>query len=258
MSVDAGKFDLTDRVAMVTGAGQGFGRMFCHGLAEYGATPVALDLDLEKAEATVAELHEAGHESAYAIQADVADAEQVQAAFDTVKERSGQLDVLVNNAGLWSLVPALELSLEEWNRVLAVNLTGTFLCCTGAARMMVERGSGSIINISSISGVLGFKSRVAYSATKHGDLGITKSLANEFAASGVRVNAIGPGAHLTAMTEKWRDDPEVLQRELLDKIPMNRIGDPEELIGPLVFLASDASSYMTGQCVFSDGGWLLS
>lgn len=183
--------------------------------------------------------------------------EDVEAAFKLVKERSGQLDVLVNNAGLWSLVPALELSLEEWNRVLAVNLTGTFLCCTAAARLMVERGKGSIINISSISGVLGFKSRVAYSSTKHGDLGITKSLANDWATLGVRVNAIGPGAHLTAMTENWRSDPEVMQRELLDKIPMNRLGDPEELVGPLIFLASDASSYMTGQCVFSDGGWLL-
>jgi NAD(P)-dependent dehydrogenase (short-subunit alcohol dehydrogenase family) len=257
MSVDAGKFDLSGRVAMVTGAGQGFGRTFCEGLAEYGASLVVLDLDLEKAEETVSLLHDGGHKSAYAVQADVSIPEQVQAAFDAVKERSGQLDVLVNNAGLWSLVPALELSLEEWNRVLAVNLTGTFLCCTAAGRMMVERGKGSIINISSISGVLGFKSRVAYSATKHGDLGITKSLANDWAPLGVRVNAIGPGAHETAMTEKWRSDPEVMQRELLDKIPMGRLGDPAELVGPLIFLASDASSYMTGQCVFSDGGWLL-
>jgi 2-dehydro-3-deoxy-D-gluconate 5-dehydrogenase len=256
MSVDAGMFDLSDRVAVVTGAGQGFGRVFAEGLAEFGATVVSLDIDASKAEDTVKVLKDQGHE-AYAVQADVADPDQVEAAFATVKERSGRLDVFVNNAGLWSLIPALELSLEEWRRVLDVNLTGTFLCCTGAARLMLEGGKGSIINISSISGVLGFKNRVAYSATKHGDLGITRSLANEFAESGVRVNAIGPGAHETEMTKKWRSDPEVMERELLGKIPMRRLGDPRELIGPLVFLASDASSYMTGQCVFSDGGWLL-
>jgi NAD(P)-dependent dehydrogenase (short-subunit alcohol dehydrogenase family) len=257
MSVEAAMFDLTDRVAVVTGAGQGFGRVFAEGLATYGATVVALDIDESKAEDTVRVLKEQGHDDAYAVRADVSDPDDVEAAFATVKDRSGHLDVFVNNAGLWSLVPALELSLEEWRRVLDVNLTGTFLCCTGAARIMVEQGKGSIINISSISGVLGFKNRVAYSATKHGDIGITRSLANEFAENGVRVNAIGPGAHETEMTKKWRADPEVMERELLAKIPMRRLGAPEELIGPLVFLASDASSYMTGQCVFSDGGWLL-
>lgn len=257
MSVEAGLFDLSGRVAMVTGAGQGFGRTFAEGLARYGATVVALDIDLGKAEATVGLLRDAGCEGAYAIQADVSSPEQVTAAFAKVKESSGQLDVLVNNAGLWSFLPALELGLEEWNRVLSVNLTGTFLCCAAAGAMMIEQGRGSIINISSISGVLGFKNRLAYAATKHGDIGITRSLANEWAASGVRVNAIGPGAHLTEMTKEWRADPEVYQREFIDKIPMGRFGDPDELVGPLVFLASDASSYMTGQIVFSDGGWLL-
>jgi NAD(P)-dependent dehydrogenase (short-subunit alcohol dehydrogenase family) len=257
MSVGPEIFDLSDRVAVVTGAGQGFGRVFAQGLARFGATVVSLDLDAGKAQETVDVLHDSGHRSAYAVQADVSSLEAVKGAFDRVKRESGRVDVLVNNAGLWSFVPALELELEEWKRVLDVNLTGTFLCCTAAGRIMVEQGKGSIINISSISGVLGFKNRLAYAATKHGDLGITKSLANEWAAAGVRVNAIGPGAHLTEMTKTWRSDPEVFQREFIDKIPMGRFGDPDELIGPLIFLASDASSYMTGQTVFSDGGWLL-
>jgi len=257
MAVAAGKFDLTGRVAMVTGAGPGFGRVFAEGLASYGASVVALHRDLAKAQATVDALHAGGHDSAYAVEADISVPEQVEAAFAAVKERSGQLDVLVNNAGLWSFAPALELSLEEWHEVLSVNLTGTFMCCTAAGRIMVEQGRGSIINVSSLSSVHGFKNRAAYAASKHGDLGVTRVLANEWATSGVRVNALGPGAHLTEMTKEWRSDPEVYQREFIDKIPMGRFGDSEELIGPLVFLASDASSYMTGQTVFSDGGWLL-
>jgi len=258
MSVDAGLFDLSGRVAIVTGAGQGFGRTFSEGLAKYGATVVALDINLEKAEETVSLLQRSGHDSAYAVQADVSAPEQVSAAFATVEETSGQLDILVNNAGLWSFEAALDLSLDEWRKVIDVNLTGTFLCCTAAARIMIERGRGSIINISSISGVLGMKKRVAYAASKHGDLGITRALANEWAPTGVRVNAIGPGAHFTEMTKAWRSDPEVYQREFIDKIPMGRLGQPEELVGPLIYLASDASSYVTGQVIFSDGGWLLS
>jgi NAD(P)-dependent dehydrogenase (short-subunit alcohol dehydrogenase family) len=250
-------FDLSGRVAVVTGAGQGFGRTFSLGLARHGATAVALDIDLKKAEETVAEIKDAGYPDAIAVEADVASKEQIEETFNKVDKDLGSLDILVNNAGLWSLVPAMELSMEEWDRVLAVNLTGLFICCRAAAALMLPRERGSIINISSISGVLGFKQRVAYSTTKHGDLGITRSLANEFAPKNVRVNAIGPGAHETEMTKEWRADPEVMQRELLDKIPMNRLGDPEELVGPLVFLASEASSYVTGQCVFSDGGWLL-
>jgi NAD(P)-dependent dehydrogenase (short-subunit alcohol dehydrogenase family) len=257
MSEDHDVFDLSGRIAIVTGAGQGFGRTFSLGLARFGATTVALDIDLEKANQTVAEIQQAGYPEAIAIQADVSSKEEVDKAFDQVAADLGGLDILVNNAGLWSLVPAMDLTMEEWDRVMAVNLTGLFCCCRAAARLMLPRERGSIINISSISGSLGFKQRVAYTTSKHGDLGITKSLANEFAKQNVRVNAIGPGAHETEMTKAWREDPEVLQRELLDKIPMNRLGDPEELVGPLIFLASDASSYVTGQCVFSDGGWLL-
>lgn len=257
MGADTSLFDLSDRVAVVTGAGSGFGRVFAHGLARHGAHVVALDLDLEKAEETVVELTTNGRPEAVAVQADVSSAEQVNEAFAKVEKRFGRLDVLVNNAGLWSFVPALELSIDEWERVIAVNLTGTFLCCAAAGRIMIPQKRGSIINISSISGVLGFRNRVAYAATKHGDLGITKSLASEWACSNVRVNAIGPGAHLTEMTASWRSDPDVYQREFIGRIPMGRLGDPEELVGPLIFLASDASSYMTGQCVFSDGGWLL-
>jgi 2-dehydro-3-deoxy-D-gluconate 5-dehydrogenase len=257
MGVSAGNFGLDDRVAIVTGAGPGFGRVFCEGLADFGATVVALHRDLAKAEATVEVLHAAGHEDAYAVLADITVEEQIEAAFAEVEERSGRIDVLVNNAGLWSRPPALELSLEEWQRMLDTNLTGTLMCCLAAGRRMVARGRGSIVNISSTSSVLGFKERVAYAASKHGDLGLTRSLANEWAELGVRVNALAPGPHLTDLTKEWRSDPEVFQREFIDKSPMRRFGEPRELIGPLVFLASEASSYVTGQSIFSDGGWLL-
>jgi NAD(P)-dependent dehydrogenase (short-subunit alcohol dehydrogenase family) len=257
VSVSAGRFDLSGRVAIVTGAGPGFGRVFCEGLADFGATVVSLHRDLDKAEATVDVLHGAGHADAYAVRADITVEADIEAAFAMVEERSGKIDVLVNNAGLWSRDAALDLELEEWDRILGTNLTGTLMCCLAAGRRMVARGSGSIVNISSTSSVLGFKNRVAYAASKHGDLGLTRSLANEWAEAGVRVNALAPGPHLTDLTKEWRSDPEVFQREFIDKSPMRRFGDPRELIGPLVFLAADASSYVTGQSVFSDGGWLL-
>jgi NAD(P)-dependent dehydrogenase (short-subunit alcohol dehydrogenase family) len=250
-------FDLTGRVAIVTGAGQGLGQTFALGLARQGASVAVLDIDEEKAGKAAAAIAALTQRQVRGYQVDVADKTQVDDAFARVEDDLGPLAILVNNAGLWSRVPALELSLEEWNRVLAVNLTGTFLCSQAGARAMLRRGKGSIVNISSISGTLGMKGRTAYTATKHGILGLTKTFAHDLAADGIRVNAIGPGAHETAMTAAWRADPDVLQNEFLRKIPMGRLGHPEELIGALIFLASDASSFMTGQVVFSDGGRLL-
>lgn len=254
--MSAKHFDIHARVAIVTGAGHGLGRAMALGLAEAGADVAILDPDTEAAVAAVADIEALGRR-ALALPVDVSRMDEVNAAFARVVAELGAVDILVNNAGLWSLRPALELPLDEWDRVLAVNLTGVLHCCRAAGRLMreQERG-GSIINIASISGVLGFKERVAYAATKHGVLGITKSLANEWATSGVRVNAIGPGVHRTRMTEEWRRDPAVM-KELLRNIPMARMGEPEELVGPVVFLASDASSYVTGQTLFVDGGWLL-
>jgi NAD(P)-dependent dehydrogenase (short-subunit alcohol dehydrogenase family) len=221
-------FDLTGRVAVVTGAGQGFGRTFALGLARYGADVVILELDADKGAATAGEVKQLGR-IALSITADVSNKDQVEAAFARIDQELGRLDVLVNNAGIWRPVPALELSLEQWDRVVAVNLTGALLCMQAAGRRMVPRQRGSIVNISSISGVQGRKNGAAYAATKHGILGLTKSFAHEWALDGVRVNAIGPGAHETEMTRVWRDDPETLQRQLLSKIPMGRLGDPEEL-----------------------------
>ncbi len=249
-------FDLSGRVAVVTGAGQGFGRTMALGLARQGADIAAFDINAGASEETSELVKQTGRR-ALSCATDVSDKELVDEAFARVERELGPVDILVNNAGLWSRVPAIDLTLEEWNRVLSVNLTGTLLCSQAVARSMMARGTGSIINIASISGVIGMKDRTAYAVSKHGILGMTKTCANEWAAHGVRVNAIGPGAHHTAMTAKWRADPEILEKQFLSKIPMGRLGYPEELIGTLVYLASDASSFVTGQVVFSDGGRLL-
>jgi 2-deoxy-D-gluconate 3-dehydrogenase len=249
-------FDLSGRVAIVTGAGQGLGRAFAIGLAEHGARTVVVDVDAENGSDTARTISDSGGESMF-VRADVSDKGQVDSAFEQIVGAFGQIDILVNNAGVWSFVPTLDLTLDAWSRVVAINLTGTLLCCQAAARHMIPRGRGNIVNISSISGVLGNKERAAYAATKHGVIGLTKALANEWAMTGVRVNAIGPGAHETEMTRVWRDNPSEQHERQIRKIPMGRLGRPEELVGTLVFLAGDASSYMTGQTLFSDGGWLL-
>lgn len=254
-----GSFDLSDRVAVITGAGQGIGRTLAQGLADYGAHVAVVDLDLAQAESTVSLLaNKGGNRRHLAIQSDVSSQADVTRAFEQVVDTCGSVDVLVNNAGIWSFSDPMDLTLPAWNRTLAVNLTGSFLCAREAAKSMIPRRHGSIINISSVSGVQGFKNRVAYTASKHGVIGITRALANDWAAHNVRVNSIGPGAHLTDMTKEWRAEPEVLEKEFLDKIPMGRMAETSELVGTVIYLASDASSYVTGQTIFSDGGWLLS
>ncbi|MER5908910.1 SDR family oxidoreductase [Streptomyces sp. NPDC001982] len=249
-------FDLTGRTAVVTGGSRGLGRAYVQGLAEQGANVAILDIDSRESKVAAKEVASETGVRTLALEVDVASEAAVNEAFSHVYGQFGQVDVLVNNAGLWSNVPALDLHMDEWRRVVDVNLTGTLLCSLAAARLMIERATGSIINITSISGELGFKNRVAYTSTKHAVRGLTKSLANEWARHGVRVNAIGPGVHAVGMARGSHNTPEADQ-ELLRRIPMGRMGQPEELLGAVVFLASQASSYITGQTIFSDGGWLL-
>lgn len=249
-------FDLSGRVAVVTGAGTGLGVVFAEALAEAGAQVVCAGLHLEPVQRTAGRLEAIGRE-ALAIQVDVTDEAAVSDMVRQAVERFGQLDILVNNAGIAVVGPPEELSLPDWQRVLDVNLTGVFLCAREAARAMLTAGTGGrIVNIASILGAVGSQPApaAAYAATKGAVVNLTRDLAVHWAPQGILVNAIGPAYFPSAMTEGMLQIPEVHQ-EIERRTPLGRVGRPEELKGAIVFLASDASSYITGQTLYVDGGW---
>ncbi len=248
-------FGLTGRVAVVTGASSGLGVGFAQALAQAGAHVVLAARRVDRLEALAVELGEAGAE-VLPIACDVTDASQVEALKDACLERFGKVDILVNNAGATEIVPAEEETEESFLRVLDVNLNGVFHCAQRFGRVMLEAGRGSIINVSSIFGLVGSGSipQAAYSASKGAVVNMTRELAAQWARRGVRVNGIAPGFFKSEMTEEMFSD-ERSMAWVRRKTPMGRPGDVEELAGAVVFLASDSSSYVTGQTIALDGGW---
>jgi NAD(P)-dependent dehydrogenase (short-subunit alcohol dehydrogenase family) len=249
-------FDLSGKVAIVTGAGSGLGALFALALAEAGADVVCADLNLEGAGETASTIEQLGR-SALAVETNVADEASVQAMFAGTVERFDRLGILVNNAGIAVTGPPEDLTLADWQRVVDVNQTGVFLCAREAARVMIAAGTGGrIINIASILGAVASQpiAAAAYAATKGAVVNLTRDLAVHWAPHNILVNAIGPAYFPTAMTGDAFADPEVVA-ELSRRAPLGRTGRLEELKGPIVFLASDAASYVTGQTLFVDGGW---
>jgi 3-oxoacyl-[acyl-carrier protein] reductase len=243
---------LHGKVAMITGAGQGIGREIALRFGQEGARVVIADLRETHAQEVAAEIGAAGGE-AFAVKIDVTQPDLIAAAIAEIIRRYARLDVLVNNAGIGSNVPVLEISLEEWERNLRVNLTGTFLCAQAAARVMVNQGKGRIINIASISGQRGGVGRAAYGAAKAGVIQLTRVMAVELAARGVGVNAISPGPIDTEQS-RGTHTPDT-RRAYLDRIPLKRYGEAAEIAAAAIFLASDDSSFVVGHILNVDGGF---
>jgi len=247
------RFDLQGKTAVVTGAGRGLGQAIAIGLAEAGAN-VVLVTNRTPAESTKEAIERLGGQ-ARIVQADVADRSRLAGIVDAAVDAFGGLDVLVNNAGIIRRTPAAEHAYSDWQEVLDVNLNSVFVLCQLAGRKMIEQGSGKIINVASMLSFQGGINVPGYTASKHAVAGLTKALANEWAAKNVQVNAIAPGYMATDNTEALRNDP-VRSRQILERIPAGRWGADEDLVGPAVFLASAASDYMNGHVLCVDGGWM--
>ena len=251
--MDQPDFTLDDHVALVTGASRGIGRDLCRALAAAGATVAAAARDEATLDELCDELTDAGA-TAVPVVLDVTDVAAVRAAVDGVVERFGRLDVLVNNAGIGWNAPALEVTEDHWDDLMAVNLRGLFFCCQAAGRVMVEQGAGRIVNMSSQAGLVGIPDHAAYSASKGGVNLLTKVLALEWASSGVTVNAVAPTFIRTPGTAERLDQPEFLE-DVLSRIPVGHVGTTSDVAGAVIYLASPAAGLVTGHVLVVDGGW---
>lgn len=246
---------LQAKTAVVIGGTNGIGRAIALGLASAGADVVASSRSTEAVEQTARDIEAVGRQTLHAT-SDVGDRVSLEALHDAVLQRFGKVDILVNSAGITKRVPTLECSEEQWNNIMNINLTGTLRACQVFGRSMLERRYGRIINIASMATMVAFHEVAAYGASKAAIGALTRSLAVEWSASGVCVNAIAPGIIPTALNRNLLDSPR--GKELMMRAPMGRFGKPEELVGAAVYLASDEASYTTGQIVVVDGGQLAS
>jgi 2-deoxy-D-gluconate 3-dehydrogenase len=248
--------NLKDKTAIVTGAGRGIGKSIAGAFAAAGAKVIVNDIDGDAAAQVCQEIKDRGG-FARPAKADVrVSAEIAEMVQMTVRDLGG-IQVMVNNAGVILRKPAEEILEEEWDRVIQINLKGTFLCAQTAAKAMIAGGKGGkIINISSVMGAVALPPRAAYCASKGGIINLTKDLAAEWAQYGIAVNGIAPGWTVTEMTQGYFSQ-EPVRRYLLERIPLNRLGKPEDIAHMAVFLASDYADYIIGQTIFVDGGWTI-
>jgi 2-deoxy-D-gluconate 3-dehydrogenase len=250
------RFRLDNQVALVTGATGGLGIAICRAFAAAGASVALADLPdrLEPAMSLARELETDHRVRAAAVPLDVTDVRSIELAVAEAEAALGSLDVAVANAGIAIRKPSLELTEEDWDQVLDVDLKGVFFTCRAAGRGMVSRSRGSIVCISSQNGVVGMEQRAAYCAAKAGVINMVRVLALEWATHNVRVNAVGPTFVHTALTARALDDPATLEG-ILKRIPLGRLGTPQEVANAVLFLAGPAASLITGTCLVADGGW---
>ncbi|MDQ2922632.1 MAG: glucose 1-dehydrogenase [Acidobacteriota bacterium] len=248
--------ELDGKVAVVIGGTSGIGRAIAHGLADAGADVVPTSRRVEQVEVAATEIEERGRRS-LRLASDVSDRDSLQRVLEETTKAFGKVDILVNSAGRTKRAPTLDFSEEDWNDILETNLTGTLRACQVFGRHMLEREYGRIINIASLSTFVALHEVAAYSASKAAVASLTKSLAVEWSPRGVCVNAIAPGVFRTALNQKLLDESE-RGREYLQRTPMKRLGKDEELAGAAILLASDAASFVNGEILTVDGGFLAS
>jgi NAD(P)-dependent dehydrogenase (short-subunit alcohol dehydrogenase family) len=248
-------FQLEGKITVVTGAGRGIGRALAIGIAEAGSDVAILARTKEDLEKVAEEIRQVGRK-AYPYAVDITKRNEIEEAMKDLVNQRGKIDVLVNNAGMNIRTPALEVTDEEWETIIQTNLKSAFMLSQLAGQHMKENGGGRIINIASVAGHVALQTGVVYGASKAALIQMTKTLALEWGKHDIQVNAIGPWYFKTPLTEKLLNDEAYLNR-ILDRTPLKRVGELEELVGPAVFLASDAANYITGQTLFVDGGMTI-
>ena len=246
-------FDVSDKTVVITGSSRGLGLAYAKGYLEAGATVVMNASGKETLTKVTAELKSRGYK-AYAYAFDVSDEEQVKKAVDSIEEKVGPIDILINNAGIHRRNMLIDMTSEEWRKVIDVNLTSAFLVGQAVARKMIPRGKGKIINITSLNAELARQNIANYSSAKGGLKMLTKSMATEWGRYGITCNAIGPGYIETDLTKPLTEDSE-FDGWVKKEVPLGRWGKPEDIIGTAIFLGSSASDYINGYTIYVDGGW---
>jgi len=249
-------FDLNGKVAVITGSRRGIGRGIAERLAYAGAKVVISDISLQESEKTADEIAKKLNIETYAVKCDVSKKEEADNLIKKTVEKFGKIDILVNNAGIFFQKPFLEYTEEDWDKIIAINLKSIYLCSQAAAKEMVKRNYGKIVNISSIAGVIGYPGAAAYCASKAGIINFTRAMALELAPNKINVNAVAPGVTETPMT-KFIIENKTAFEQTLAVIPWKRQGQPSDIANAVHYLASDEADYVTGQTLVVDGGWTI-